>query len=67
MECGCSDVVCARCHGGKKLVLGVLVLLWVWKWSMLDWRWVVGGLLVLMGVLKMVMPMCGHCGDKKKK
>ncbi|GEM_PF-5811462 len=68
MECGCGDGVCARCHGGKKLVLGVLVLAWALLKPDLDWRLVLGALLVLMGILKMVKPMCGHSmPDKKKK
>lgn len=69
MECGCSDGVCMKCHGIKKLVLGALVLAWALLLPMLDWRLVLGGLLVLAGVLKLVKPSCGHCDmpDKKKK
>lgn len=67
MECGCWDGVCMKCHGAKKLVLGVLVLAWALWWPMLDWRLVLGALLVLMGLLKMVKPMCGHCGPEKKR
>ena len=38
MNCGCcSDGVC-RCHGVKKLVLGVLVLVWALWQPALDWR-----------------------------
>ena len=65
----CSDGMCMRCHGVKKLVLGVLVLIWALWWPALDWRLVLGGLLVAAGVMKLVKPLCGHCGmpDKKKK
>ncbi|OGZ65710.1 MAG: hypothetical protein A2822_04965 [Candidatus Staskawiczbacteria bacterium RIFCSPHIGHO2_01_FULL_41_41] len=69
MDCGCGDGVCMKCHGVKKLVLGALVLAWALLLPSLDWRLVLGGLLVLAGVLKLVKPMCGHCAmpDKKKK
>ena len=70
----CCDGVCMKCHGVKKLVLGILVLLWALVWPSLDWRLVLGVLLALAGVLKLVKPMCGHCepmmpskmGSKKK-
>ena len=66
---GCCDGMCTKCHGVKKLVLGLLVLVWALLLPALDWRLVLGGLLVLAGVLKMVKPMCGHCemSEKKKK
>lgn len=70
MECGCCyDGMCAKCHGVKKLVLGVLVLAWAVLLPLLDWRLVLGGLLVLAGALKLAKPSCGHCGmsEKKKK
>ena len=69
MNCGCcSDGVC-RCHGVKKLVLGVLVLVWALWQPALDWRLVLGGVLVVAGVLKLVKPLCSHCcmPEKKKK
>lgn len=67
MDCECG--MCGKCHGVKKLVLGLLVLAWALLLPMLDWRLVLGGLLVLAGVLKLVKPMCGHCdmAEKKKK
>ena len=66
---GCCDGMCTKCYGVKKLVLGLLVLVWALLLPALDWRLVLGGLLVLAGVLKMVKPMCGHCemSEKKKK
>jgi len=66
MECGCGSGICGKCHGVKKLVLGVLVLGWAWLLPSLDWRFVLGGLLVLVGVLKLVKPMCGHCAMPEK-
>lgn len=69
MDCGCWGGVCMKCHGVMKLVLGILVLAWAWLLPALDWRFVLGGLLIIVGVLKMVKPMCGHCEmlEKKKK
>ncbi|MEK6900394.1 MAG: hypothetical protein AABX05_04695 [Nanoarchaeota archaeon] len=69
MDCGCKDGMCLRCHGVQKVVLGALVLVWALLLPTLDWRLVLGGLLVLVGALKLLMPACGHCcmPDKKKK
>ena len=69
MGCECKDNVCMKCHGVKNLVLGLLVLAWALLLPMLDWRLVLGGLLVLVSVLKLVKPSCGHCDmpEKKKK
>lgn len=57
MMCG---GMCARCHGGMKLVAG-LVLLANAFWPFADAWAVVGGLLVLGGLAKMAMPTCPHC------
>ena len=69
MGCECKDNVCMKCHDVKKVVLGLLVLAWALLLPTLDWRLVLGGLLVLVGVLKLVKPSCGHCDmfEKKKK
>ena len=69
MECGCWNGVCMKCHGAMKLIVGLVVLVWAVKWPMVDWRLVLGGLLVLGGIMKLVKPMCGHCSmsEKKKK
>ena len=58
---GCCDGVCGMCHGVKKLVLGVLILVWALWLPELDWKLVLGVLLVLVGLLKMIKPECGHC------
>ena len=66
----CSDGVCGKCHGVKKVVLGALLVAWAWWWPAVDWRVFVGGLLVLVGLLKLVKPSCGHCempAAKKKR
>ena len=53
--------VCARCHGWKWLVVGLLILtnnLWWPQYN--DWAFL-GGLLALGGLLKLAKPSCGHC------
>lgn len=46
-----------RCIGFKKFVLGILILLnVVYNW--LDWASFIGWLLVILGLLKMLIPMC---------
>ena len=73
MECGCWDGMCMRCHGAKKLVFGLLLLLnaFVWpKWLGVDgWVSWLAVLAVLAGLVKLAKPMCSHCAmpDKKKK
>lgn len=69
MDCGCGSGMCSKCHGAKKIVLGALALAWALWMPSLDWRLVLGGLLVVAGVLKLVKPSCGHCDmpEKKKK
>ncbi len=61
----CCDGVCMKCHGIKKVVFGLLLLLnmFVWpKWLGVDgWVAWLAVLLVLAGVLKLVKPTCGHC------
>ena len=56
----CHHGMCGKCHAGKLLVLGVLVILNS-MWSFLDWGLFIGALLVLGGLLKLVKPMCPHC------
>ena len=60
----CSDGICGKCRGGKKLVLGAILLLnvWVWpKWLGVDgWLTLLGVLLVIGGVVKLAKPNCGH-------
>lgn len=74
MECGCCwDGMCAKCHGVKKVVFGLLLLLnaFLWpKWLGVDgWVAWLAVLAVLAGALKLAKPSCGHCGmsEKKKK
>jgi len=59
-ESCCCGGVCAKCHGAKWLVAGILVLLNVYalKW---EWGLFLGALLILGGLVKMVKPSCGHC------
>jgi len=56
----CHHGMCGKCHAGKLLLLGVLVLVNS-LWSVLDWGLLIGGLLVVGGVLKLVKPICPHC------
>ena len=68
----CWEGVCAKCHGVKKLVLGLLLLAWAWWWPATDWRVFFGLLLALVGLLFLFKPTCGHCGapaagGKKKR
>ena len=73
MMCSCG--VCGKCHGVMKLVWGVLLLVnaIVWpRWLGVDgWVSFVAVLMVLVGLMKMLKPSCGHCGSempaKKKK
>ena len=52
--------MCTKCHAGKLLVLGVLVILNS-MFGFLDWGLFIGGLLVLGGLVKLAKPMCPHC------
>ncbi len=69
MCCGeekCCEGLCARCHAGKKLFLGALVLLniFVWpKWtgSFNSWVAFFAVLLVIGSAVKLVKPTCSHC------
>ena len=75
MGCGCCyDGMCTKCHGVKKVVFGLLLLLnaFLWpKWLGVDgWVAWLAVLAVLAGALKLAKPSCGHCAmpaEKKKK
>jgi len=61
--CGCHGV-CPSCMGLKMFVLGVLILLnvyYVW----FSWPVFIGGVIALAGLLKVLIPTCMHCKDKK--
>ena len=62
----CGSMMCGRCHGGKKIVTGLLLLLnaFVWPvWTGIDgWVAWVAVLMVLGGLMLLVKPDgCGHC------
>ena len=66
MDSGCCDGVCAKCHGAKYIVLGLVVLA---NHYWLNWSWavVIGLLFVLKGIMKVAMPTCSHCQEPMKK
>lgn len=66
MDPTCHDGVCAKCWSAKYIVLG-LVLIANQYWLKWDIWVVIGALLVLKGIVKMAMPMCGHCQPEMKK
>ena len=57
-ECCCG--ACSKCHACKYVVIGAVVLLTAIYWPDKIWH-VLGGLLILKGLLKWVMPNCSHC------
>lgn len=69
MDSGCCEGVCAKCHGAKYIVLGLVVIAnqyWL-NWS---WALVIGLLFILKGIMKVAMPTCSHCQSmpmKKKR
>ncbi|MBU0470864.1 MAG: hypothetical protein KKA62_02870 [Nanoarchaeota archaeon] len=60
-----KDELYSRYHGVKKIIIGVLLLLnvFVWpKWVGLDgWMAFIAVLIILCGLLKVLMPLCGYC------
>jgi len=56
----CHHGTCSKCHAGKLLVLGVLVLLNS-VWDIVSWGIFIGVILLLVGVLKLLKPVCPHC------
>ena len=53
--------MCKKCYGGFKVILGVLLLLWAWKFPAVDWRIFFGGVLLVVGLLKLFAPKCSGC------
>ena len=41
-----------KCHGGMNLFVGLVVLVWAIWFPTIDWRLILGGLLVLGGLAK---------------
>jgi len=58
---GCFGGVCGRCWGGKKIILGALLILWAYYWTNIDWRIFFGWVLVVVGALHIIKPYCPHC------
>lgn len=57
---GCYGGACSKCHSGKTLVIGILILLNVW-FNVIGWAAFIGILLVLIGLMKWFKPSCPHC------
>lgn len=74
---GCDMNICGKCHGGKKIIWGLLLLLNAFIWplwvDLSGWIAWIAILMVLFGILMMIKPSCGHCSisatsaGKKKK
>jgi len=62
---GCTNGTCHRCWGAKLVVIGALILVNVYLTN-IPWAAFIGGLLILGGLAKLVMPHCGHCGPDDK-
>ena len=60
-EAACHGGVCAKCHGAKLLVFGLILIGWATWWAGVDWRIFLGWVAVIAGALKIIKPTCGHC------
>ena len=60
MDMTCHEGMCAKCHAGKLVVFGIILIV---NQLYIGWDiWVViGALFVLKGLMKFAMPMCSHC------
>jgi len=56
----CHDGYCAKCHGAKWVVFG-LILIVNQLYLKFDIWVVLGVLIVLKGIMKLAMPSCSHC------
>jgi len=54
--CGCGHCT-PQCMGMKKIVIGILVILNA-KYAWFDWATFIGGIIVLIGLVKLSMPVC---------
>ena len=66
MDPMCHDGYCAKCHGAKWVVFGLILIV-----NQLYLRWdiwvVLGVLIVLKGIMKLAMPACSHCQPSEIK
>lgn len=71
----CEGGMCHKCHAGKWVILGILVLAWNFyltgNFYAKDWPTFIGILAIIKGIVKLVKPTCPHCeekpAEKKKK
>ena len=61
MDPTCHDGVCGKCWGAKWIVVGLVLVLVRWFYPLWDIWLGIGVLVLLKGVMKLAMPMCGHC------
>ena len=61
----CHDGYCAKCHGGKWVVFGVVLFAVTWyakSQGDVYFIWYALAVLVaLKGLMKLAMPTCSHC------
>ncbi|MEK6967847.1 MAG: hypothetical protein AABX51_04405 [Nanoarchaeota archaeon] len=60
--------MCSRCKGSMMIAVGILVLANVY-FLYQPWALFIAGILVVGGILKLIMPKCGHvtcCTEEKK-
>ncbi len=71
----CCSSVCTKCKAGKYIVFGAILFIATW-WAKSQGNvyfiwYVLAGLVILKGVMKLAMPHCPHCAPetsmKKKK
>ena len=55
----CHGGMWSKCYGSKWFIIGLIFLINAY-WPFADWWMLIGWLLVISGVMKWIMPHCGH-------